>query len=66
METVFEECITEEQRSVLHSLWAKGLNSKDIHKYVFPLYGGKYLSRKAVHNCSVKKKTFMAKVSLMT
>jgi hypothetical protein len=31
------------------SLWAKGLNAKDIHKEMFPVYGGKYLSRKAVH-----------------
>jgi hypothetical protein len=31
-------------------LWAKGLNAKDIHKQMFPVYGGKCLSRKAVHN----------------
>jgi hypothetical protein len=31
-------------------LWAKGLNAKDIHKAVFPVYGGKGSSRKAVHN----------------
>jgi hypothetical protein len=31
-------------------LWAKGLNSKDIHKEMFPLYGWKSLSRKAVHD----------------
>jgi hypothetical protein len=31
-------------------LWAKGPNAKDIHKEMFPLYGGKCLSRKAVHN----------------
>jgi hypothetical protein len=31
-------------------LWAKGLNLKDIHKEMFPVYGGKCLSRKAVHN----------------
>jgi hypothetical protein len=30
-------------------LWAKGLNAKDIHKEMFPVYGGKCLSRKAVH-----------------
>jgi hypothetical protein len=30
-------------------LWAKGLNAKDIHKDMFPVYGGKCLSRKAVH-----------------
>jgi hypothetical protein len=31
-------------------LWEKGLNVKDIHKEMFPVYGGKCLSRKAVHN----------------
>jgi hypothetical protein len=28
---------------------AKGLNAKDIHKEVFPVYGGKCLLCKAVH-----------------
>jgi hypothetical protein len=28
-------------------LWAKGLNAKDIHKEIFPVYGGKF---KVVHN----------------
>jgi hypothetical protein len=40
-------------------LWAKGLNAKDIHKEKFPVYGGKCLSCKAVHN-------WVANVSLMT
>jgi hypothetical protein len=31
-------------------LWANGLNANDILKEVFPVYGGKCLSRKAVHN----------------
>jgi hypothetical protein len=31
-------------------LWAKGLNAKDIHKEMFPIYGGKCLSRIAVLN----------------
>jgi hypothetical protein len=35
---------------VLFFLWAKELNTKDIHKEMFPVYGGKCLSRKAVHN----------------
>jgi hypothetical protein len=44
-------CTTEEQRYVPHFLlWAKGLNAKDIHKEMFPVYGGKCLSCKAVHN----------------
>jgi hypothetical protein len=32
METGLEEYSTEEQRSLLRFLWAKGLNVKDIHK----------------------------------
>jgi hypothetical protein len=31
-------------------LWKKGLKCKDIHKEMFPVYGGKCLSHKAVHN----------------
>jgi hypothetical protein len=50
MLTVFEECITEEQRSVVRLLWAKEHNTKDIHKQMFPVYGGKCLSSKAVHS----------------
>jgi hypothetical protein len=45
--TVFE-CITEEQRSVVRLLWAKGLIEKGIHKEIFPVYIGKCLSCKAV------------------
>jgi hypothetical protein len=44
MATVLEECTTEDQRSVVHFLWAKGLNAKDIHKEKFHVYGGKCLS----------------------
>jgi hypothetical protein len=50
MATVLEECITEEQHSVLRFLWTKALNAKDIHKEMFPVYDGKCLSRKAVQN----------------
>jgi hypothetical protein len=32
MTTVLEVCSTEEQRSGVHFLWAKGLNAKDIYK----------------------------------
>jgi hypothetical protein len=35
-------------------LWAKLLSAKDIHKEVLPVYGGKCLSLKAVHNCVEK------------
>jgi hypothetical protein len=47
---VLEEYIIEEQLSVVRFLWAKGLNAKDIHKEIFAVYGGKCLSRKAVHD----------------
>jgi hypothetical protein len=50
MATVLEEYATEEQRSVVHLLWERGLSAKYIHKEFFPVYGGKCLTRKAVHN----------------
>jgi hypothetical protein len=50
MATILEECTTEEQRSVVRFLCAKGLNAKDIHKEMFHVYGEECLSRKAVHN----------------
>jgi hypothetical protein len=59
MATVLEEYTTEDQRSIVRFLWTKGLNAKDIHKEMFPVYGGKCLSRKAVHN-------LVTNVSLMT
>jgi hypothetical protein len=31
-------------------LWAKEVNSKDMHREMFPVYGDKCLSRKAVHS----------------
>jgi hypothetical protein len=49
MATVLEVRITEEQHFVVRSLLAKGLNAKDIRKEMFPVYGGKCLSSKAVH-----------------
>jgi hypothetical protein len=59
MVNMLEGCITEEQRSVVHFfLCAKGPCAKDIHREIFPVYGGKCLSRKAVHN-------WVANVSLM-
>jgi hypothetical protein len=49
MATVLEKYTTEEQRSgVRFYLWAKGLNALDIRKEMFPVYGGKCLSCKAV------------------
>jgi hypothetical protein len=34
---------------VLFFLWAKGLDANDIKKKMFPAYGVKCLSRKAIH-----------------
>jgi hypothetical protein len=48
MTTVLEECATEEQRSVVNFLWAKGLSAKGFHKVMFPVYVGKCLSSIAV------------------
>jgi hypothetical protein len=56
--TVLEENTTEEQRSLVRFLWTKGLNANDIYEEMFPLYGGKYLQHKAVHN-------YVENVSLM-
>jgi hypothetical protein len=47
---VLAEYTTKEQSSIARFLWAKGLTAKDIHKEMFPVYGGKCLSRKAVNN----------------
>jgi hypothetical protein len=62
MATVLEECSTEEYRPVVRFLWAKGLNAKDIHtrKEMFRVYGGKCLSRKAVHNWTEKRGKHLA------
>jgi hypothetical protein len=44
-------------------LWKKGHNAKDIHKEMFPFYGGKCLSRKAVHNWVQKFSQGLTKVA---
>jgi hypothetical protein len=52
MATVPEEYNTEKQRSVVRFFFVgKRLNAQDIHKEMFPVYGGKCLSRQTVHNC---------------
>jgi hypothetical protein len=56
---VLEKCAIEEQRSVVRFFWTKGPSENVNHKEMFPVYGGKCLSRKAVHN-------WVANVSLMT
>jgi hypothetical protein len=51
MATMLENCTVEEQYSdVFFFLWAKGQSAKNIHKEIFSVYGGKYLSLKVVHN----------------
>jgi hypothetical protein len=50
MATMLEECSAKEQHSDVRFWWAKGLSARDIHKEMFPLYGGKCLSLKVVHN----------------
>jgi hypothetical protein len=60
MATVLDGCSIKEYCFVMRFfLWADGLNAKDIHKEMVPVYGGKCLSRKAVHN-------LVANISLMT
>jgi hypothetical protein len=44
-------------------LWAKRLNTKDINKEMFQVYGGKCLSRKAVHNWAEKFSQGRSKVA---
>jgi hypothetical protein len=58
MTTVLEECTTENQRSVVRFLWAKGLAAKDIYKAVFPVMVGSV--------CGVKRFTAGDKLSFMT
>jgi hypothetical protein len=50
MTTVLEECIAEEQSCfvLFFFLWTEGPNAKEIYKEMFPVYGGKCLSNKAV------------------
>jgi hypothetical protein len=49
MMTMLEEYTTEEQRSVVRLSGGKRTQSKDIHKEMFPVCGGKCFSLKAVH-----------------
>jgi hypothetical protein len=63
MMTVLEEYTTEEQRYVVRILWAIGPNAKDINEEIFPLYGGKCLSRKAVQNLVEKFSQGCSKVA---
>jgi hypothetical protein len=40
MATVFEECITEEQRTVVRFCGQNDSMQKNIHKEIFPFHGG--------------------------
>jgi hypothetical protein len=62
MVTVLEEYTTEEQ-SMVHCLWAIGLNSSDIRKEMFPPYGGKCCSHEVVHNWVEKSSPGHSKVA---
>jgi hypothetical protein len=44
-------------------LWAKGLNAKDIHREMFPVYGEKCLSRKPVRSWVEKFSQGLSKVA---
>ena len=43
-------CTKIEQRGVVRFLWAKNMETKDIHREMLPMYGEHCLSRQAVHN----------------
>ena len=47
-------CTTIEQRGVVRFLWAKNVETKDIHKEMLPMYGEHCLSRQAIHNWEQK------------
>jgi hypothetical protein len=57
------ECTTEEQHSIVRFFVGKGISAKDIHEGMFPVYSGKCLSCKAVHNWFEKFSQGRSKVS---
>jgi hypothetical protein len=56
--------VLEEQRPIVRFLWAKVHNAEDIHEEIFPVYSGKCLSRKAVHNWVEKFSEGRSKVTV--
>jgi len=38
-----------EQRSVIHSLWAKGTGANAIQSEMHPVYGDEYFTRQTIH-----------------
>jgi hypothetical protein len=65
MAIILKEHITEEQYCDVCFLWANGLNTIDIHKEMFPVYGGKCLLHKAVHNWVEKFSQGCSKLQMM-
>jgi hypothetical protein len=63
MATMREQCATDEQRSFVQFLWVKGLRVKDIHEEIFPVFGGKCLSQKALHNWVEKFSQGLSKIA---
>jgi hypothetical protein len=61
MVTMLEKYTTEEQHSLVHFLWAKGLNAKHIHKEMFAVYGGKCLAPTDFHLFGPLKNQFGGK-----
>jgi hypothetical protein len=65
MVIVPDEYPSKEQLSFVRILWAKGISAKDNNKEILRVYGGKCLSRKAVHNWVEKFSQGLAKVAEM-
>jgi hypothetical protein len=63
MATALEEYANEQERSVVHYLWAKGFNVKDIHKEMFLVYGGKFLSGNEIHKWVEKSSQGRSKIT---
>jgi hypothetical protein len=63
MTTMLEVYNTEEQRSVVNYFVSKTTQCKGYHTEIFPVYGGKYLSSKAVHKWFEKVSQGRSKVA---
>jgi hypothetical protein len=62
MVTVLEGVLPKSSLLVCHFV-GKGLNEKDIHKEIFPVYGGKCFWGKVVHDCVEKFSQGRSKVA---
>jgi hypothetical protein len=63
MAAVLEQYTTEEERSVVRFLRAKGLNAEDINKQIVPVQCGECWSCKAVNNWGEKFSQGRSKVA---